>query len=54
MREEEMIKRYKGVVISVWNKYLNDCTDIEKEDVIKYGYIGIKKTNKNYKRTKGK
>ena len=33
MREEEMVKRYKGIVISVWNKYFNDCTAIEKEDL---------------------
>lgn len=54
MREEEMIKRYKGIVISVWNKYFNDCTAIEKEDLIQYGYIGLIKAYRNFDSSKGK
>ena len=53
MREEEMIKRYKGIVISVWNKYFNDCTAIEKEDLIQYGYIGLIKAYRNFDSCKG-
>lgn len=54
MREEEMIKRYKGVVVSVWNKYFNDCTAIEKEDLIQYGYIGLIKAYRSFDSCKGK
>ena len=54
MREEEMIKEYKGVVISVWNKYFNDCTAIEKEDLIQYGYIGLIKAYRSFDSCKGK
>ena len=54
MREEEMIRRYKGIVISVWNKYFNDCTAIEKEDLIQYGYIGLIKAYRNFDSSKGK
>ena len=53
MREEEMIKQYKGIVISVWNKYFNDCTAIEKEDLIQYGYIGLIKAYRNFDSSKG-